>query len=102
MLNRLTIKNFRCFRSVDVPLRPLTILIGPNDSGKSAFLTAVAYLTANHGWSDGDHWRFDPTRNVLILSETDSGTVKHGQPSDNTAWPAADLQPIGLYPLACP
>ena len=44
MLTRFHVENFRCLRAVDVPLRPLTVLIGPNDSGKSAFLEAVRRL----------------------------------------------------------
>lgn len=43
MIDRVVIQNFRCLRSVDVPLRPLTVLIGPNDSGKSSFLRSVSY-----------------------------------------------------------
>lgn len=44
VLTRLTISNFRCFRELDVPLKPLTVLIGPNDTGKSTFLDAIAKL----------------------------------------------------------
>ena len=41
MIDRVRIENFRCFREVDVPLKPLTVLIGQNDTGKTAFLDAV-------------------------------------------------------------
>ena len=44
MLKRVQIQNFRCLRNVSVPLRPLTVLIGPNDSGKSVFLLALKQL----------------------------------------------------------
>ncbi len=42
------IRNFRCFASVEVQLRPLTALVGPNDSGKSAFLDALRSLFPQH------------------------------------------------------
>jgi predicted ATPase len=44
MINRLHVKNFKCLRDLDVPLGPFTILIGPNDSGKSSLLDAIQLL----------------------------------------------------------
>ncbi|MDA0282490.1 MAG: AAA family ATPase [Planctomycetota bacterium] len=44
MLTNLSIKGFRCFRELEVPLKPLTVLIGPNDTGKSSFLEALKLL----------------------------------------------------------
>lgn len=41
MIDRVEIENYRCLRQVDVPLRPLTVVIGPNNTGKSAFLSAL-------------------------------------------------------------
>ena len=38
------IQSFRCFHTVEVELRPLTVLIGANDTGKSAFLAALRCL----------------------------------------------------------
>ena len=35
------IRNYRCLRSVDVQLDPLTILIGQNNSGKTSILEAL-------------------------------------------------------------
>jgi predicted ATPase len=44
MLTRLHVENFKCLREVDVTLGPLTVLIGPNDSGKSSILDALRLL----------------------------------------------------------
>jgi predicted ATPase len=44
MITRLQIQNFKCLRDVNVSLAPLTILIGPNDSGKSSILDAINLL----------------------------------------------------------
>ncbi|MCO5165582.1 MAG: AAA family ATPase [Planctomycetes bacterium] len=52
MLDRVEIMNYRCFAHVDVPLRPFTVLIGPNDTGKSSFLSAVRKLTERQLGSD--------------------------------------------------
>lgn len=54
MLTRLTISNFRCFRELDVPLKPLTVLIGPNDTGKSTFLDSIVRLGPSGKINKGD------------------------------------------------
>ena len=44
MIDKLRVRNFRCLRDVEVPLGPLTFLIGPNNTGKSSLLDAVELL----------------------------------------------------------
>lgn len=44
-LSHLSLRNFGRFESVDLRLTPLTILIGPNDSGKSTILRALTCLS---------------------------------------------------------
>jgi predicted ATPase len=41
MITRAHIQNFRCLVDVDVTFEPLTILVGPNASGKSALIAAI-------------------------------------------------------------
>lgn len=41
MIRQITLKNFKSLRHITVDLKPLTILIGPNASGKSNFLEAL-------------------------------------------------------------
>jgi len=43
-ISRLTLKNWRNFRAVDVPLRQRQFLVGPNASGKSNLLDALRFL----------------------------------------------------------
>lgn len=50
------IENFRGIRSANVQLAPLTVLIGPNDSGKSSFLDGI-YKKLASGFGDEDSWR---------------------------------------------
>jgi predicted ATPase len=49
MIDSVSIRNFKCLRSVDVELEPLTVLIGKNDTGKSSFLEALTFLVAAFG-----------------------------------------------------
>src|SRR6476620_70781 len=44
MIETLSLRNFRILRKVDVELRPFTLLVGPNASGKSTLLEALDFL----------------------------------------------------------
>ena len=43
-LKKIHVKNFRSLRDVTLPLKPLTVLVGPNASGKSNALRALEVL----------------------------------------------------------
>src|SRR5215471_12772408 len=43
-LTRLAIQNFRSLYKIDLLLKPLTIIIGPNASGKSNLFKALRFL----------------------------------------------------------
>lgn len=78
MLTNLKISGFKCLKSVDVPLKPLTVLIGPNDTGKSAFLSAVKHLSLrfqDSPFATEDFWRFAPASGIEIVGTTALGTV---------------------------
>lgn len=54
MLIRLDLQHFKCFTSLNLPLRPLTLLSGANASGKSSVLQALVLLHQTmyeHEWS---------------------------------------------------
>ena len=44
LVTRLKLKNWRNFRALDVPLREISYLLGPNASGKSNLLDALRFL----------------------------------------------------------
>ena len=44
MIKRLRVRNFKALRDVTVDLTPIHVLIGPNDSGKTSILDALAAL----------------------------------------------------------
>lgn len=45
VITRLEIENFKAIRKVAIDLEPLTVLVGPNDSGKTTILQALAALS---------------------------------------------------------
>lgn len=73
MLKRVHIKNFRCLRDVELELEPLTILVGPNASGKSAILDA---LDASSSYS-GEHnkWQHEDDLEIQRRFEDEEGNV---------------------------
>jgi predicted ATPase len=44
MIETLSIRNFKLLRHVDLRLQPLTVIVGPNASGKSSILQALTFL----------------------------------------------------------
>jgi predicted ATPase len=48
MIESLSIRNFKVLREVDFDLRPLTVIVGPNASGKSSILQAIELISAWH------------------------------------------------------
>ena len=94
MLTRLNIRNFRCFPSLDVELKPLTVLIGPNNTGKSAFLEAIRILSTrdmrNVNFTRSDSWRFDAEATIELCAASSKapnqvhlkGTIPQKRASD--------------------
>ena len=44
MLTTVRVQNFKCLLDTKIDLAPFTVLIGPNDSGKTSFLDALHLL----------------------------------------------------------
>ena len=54
MLTRVDLRHFKCFDTLKLPLRPLTLLSGANASGKSSVMQALVLLhqtMREHEWS---------------------------------------------------
>jgi len=49
MFNKLIVKNFKALKNVELKLAPLTILIGPNNAGKSSILQVLAFMKQSRG-----------------------------------------------------
>ncbi len=94
-LHQLGVHNFRCFRSVQVNLRPLTVLIGRNDTGKSAFLDALQYCINGGGLVPSDNYQGDPNLEVSI---TGSSNVGMGGVAVNRSTRDREL-PVGIPAL---
>ena len=69
MLTRIDLRHFKCFESLKLPLRPLTLLSGVNASGKSSVLQALVLL---HQTMREQEWS---TRLILNGKSVQLGTV---------------------------
>lgn len=49
MITKLSIRHFKAIAQADIPLGPVTVLVGPNDSGKSTILQALMALSRAAG-----------------------------------------------------
>lgn len=78
VLSHLELENFRCYRELRLPLPSgLTVLIGPNAQGKTAFLEALYVLASARSFratADGDliRWETEQAR-VTARARRDSG-----------------------------
>jgi predicted ATPase len=100
-LERVEIENFRCLSSLNVSFKPLTVLIGPNDSGKSAFLDSVRYVVQGNPIAPTDRWRDRDAVQVRVAAHSSLGDgftilapAQHSQPVTR-ALPS--LQPIAFF-----
>jgi predicted ATPase len=68
MIRSAKITNFRCLRDVEVTFEPLTVLVGPNASGKTTLLQA---LTPDASWGPSETWQKRGERPVEIALSID-------------------------------
>ena len=66
MITNITLENFKCFRQVSINPKRLTVLIGPNGTGKSSILQALLLLKQSVDterlWHRGEYIEFgDPS-----------------------------------------
>lgn len=80
MITKFKVRNYKALREVDLDLTPIHVLIGPNDSGKTSILEALAALSrsvdhplgeAFTGFWDGRQlvWNGDPDLPVILEAE---------------------------------
>jgi len=63
MLTHICLENFKTYKQrIELQLAPITLLYGPNSSGKSSILQAMlyAYEVISHDWLDVDHCSLSP------------------------------------------
>jgi DNA repair exonuclease SbcCD ATPase subunit len=72
--SNLVVKNFQSILDADVPLGPLTVIVGDNAAGKSALLRAIRYACFNQTGTDYITHGKDKTTVDLTLFDGDANT----------------------------
>jgi predicted ATPase len=72
MIQSVRFENFRCLKEVELPLEPLTVLVGPQASGKTAVLDG---LDLQPGCNVADYWRQDESQRPKVEWRYQSGRV---------------------------
>ncbi len=98
MLEHINIKNFKSLVRVEAPLRPLTVLIGKNDSGKTSFLKALLALADGRSFSIEDYYLNDQKRSIEIEGLTTDNGIVWNKTSVGTR-PDSSLKPALRYQL---
>lgn len=96
MLRSIHIQNFRCLRDVRAELRPLTVLIGPNDSGKSAFLDAIRVFGNNQQAFEiplKDHWRLTFENQIKLEADSEYVVQQSTRGQSHYKWRTRDAPP---------
>lgn len=107
MLKRVQIENYRCFRHVDVPLKPLTVLIGTNNTGKSNFLSAISAARTSlrdPPSSRMDSWKGQGDVRPSVILTSDDGAEFQVVPrqSNESSWQQLNDAMVGVVlPMRC-
>ena len=107
MIENVEIHNYRGLRNVRVSLAQLTVLIGPNNSGKTSFLQAIyeagTARKPNREIAIADHWRRNG-QNVIAMQIGTTGVASVGKTNPNkplykTTIAGLDFTPIEFFRL---
>jgi predicted ATPase len=80
MFQELHVTNFGCFRELHVELKPLTVAIGKNNTGKSTFLDALELAARNGGkWTVPQDQRFRRSAEKGFLNAAPGRQLVHDQ-----------------------
>ena len=84
MIKQFTVKNYKALESVSLPLTPIHVLIGQNDSGKTSLLEAIHSFCSSTRvslpesfpgmWTGQDLVHFGSKTSVIDLSANDVGS----------------------------
>jgi predicted ATPase len=85
MINKVQFHNFKALRDVTVDLTRLTVLVGPNGSGKTSVLQGLSYLADAQNWRNaGDV--LGGVQNALALVSAGAGPEMVLMCDDDRGW----------------
>lgn len=76
MIENIRVQNFKAIANAELSLTPLHLLIGPNDTGKTSFLEAIAAVSRSLDHMPNDTFLGRWSSRQLVHSAVDGRTVK--------------------------
>jgi len=86
MLRGVHLVDFRCFRDATVRLGSITALVGPNASGKTAFLDAITGGSRGRSFDPRDIWRHAAEAQILCNCEPPGAIRPHSNGQVPSNW----------------
>jgi predicted ATPase len=84
-LSQFGVKNYKCLGDVEIPLTPIHVLIGPNDSGKTSLLEALDAFCASADLQLAQLFPQPWTGRELVRQGTETDRIElHGQWTDRS------------------
>ena len=91
---RLGIRDFGPIEHADIEFRPLTVFVGPNNTGKS-YVATLSYALHRHFAAEADPYRWDSRRLVLghrALDRVPDETLAVELPPELASWTSAVVE----------
>lgn len=82
MIESITIRNFQKHRKLHLKLGPVTTIVGPNDSGKSALIRALTWVLTNK--PNGSAFMSHGMKRVLVKVSMDGHVLVRSKGKGNT------------------
>ena len=101
MLTKITIRNFKLFEEVEVPLGSGFVLVGPNNCGKTSVLQALTlWHTGLREWAEKHTQKVSPESGVLFISskELEKWEKKYPDKRISPQLPVPPIFPPGSEP----
>ena len=101
MLTKITIRNFKLFEEVEVPLGSGFVLVGPNNCGKTSALQALTlWHTGLREWAEKHTQKVSPESGVLFISskELEKWEKKYPDKRISPQLPVPPIFPPGSEP----
>lgn len=74
-LRSIKLKNFQAHKEVEIPLKNITTIQGPTDTGKSSILRALRWICLND--ISGDEFVTEGEKKVVVTLDIVCGKIKH-------------------------
>jgi hypothetical protein len=98
-ITKVVLENFKSHAKTEIPLRPLTVLVGPNSVGKTSVLEAIEWIVGSGGSNEIAFFASDPDERRKIRSGASEMVLQVDGPiaSESQLWLGIARDGAGEY-----